>query len=96
MAIEDAVVLAHCLAGNERLSDALSKYERKRVAHTTKIVNASLGNLGESASSKVRLPNLAARFGTARDSAASDPSAAARKRRFFRGLSRTARGVLCL
>jgi 2-polyprenyl-6-methoxyphenol hydroxylase-like FAD-dependent oxidoreductase len=49
MAIEDAVVLAHCLTGNARLSDALRKYERKRVAHTTKIVNASwqFGRIGQ-------------------------------------------------
>ncbi len=41
MAIEDAVTLAHCLTKSERLADALSQYERKRVAHTAKIVNAS-------------------------------------------------------
>jgi 2-polyprenyl-6-methoxyphenol hydroxylase-like FAD-dependent oxidoreductase len=37
------------LAGNARLSDALSKYEGKRVAHTTKIVNASwqFGRVGQ-------------------------------------------------
>ena len=41
MAIEDAVVLAHCLAKSAQRADALREYERKRVARTTKIVNAS-------------------------------------------------------
>ncbi|HEY3256791.1 MAG TPA: FAD-dependent monooxygenase [Polyangiaceae bacterium] len=41
MAIEDAVVLAHCLGKHAALRDALTAYERKRVAHTSKIVNAS-------------------------------------------------------
>jgi len=41
MAIEDAVVLAHHLEKHASLSDALKAYERKRVGHTTKIVNAS-------------------------------------------------------
>lgn len=41
MAIEDAVVLAHYLSQADRLSEALARYERKRVAHTAKIVNAS-------------------------------------------------------
>lgn len=41
MAIEDAVVLAHCLAKGAQHADAFHEYERKRVAHTTKIVNAS-------------------------------------------------------
>ena len=41
MAIEDAVVLAHCLGKHETHADALHAYERKRVIHTTKIVNAS-------------------------------------------------------
>jgi len=41
MAIEDAVVLAHHLHEHARLTDALAAYERKRIVHTTKIVNAS-------------------------------------------------------
>ena len=41
MAIEDAVVLAHALAKQPRLADALHTYEQKRVARTAKIVNAS-------------------------------------------------------
>ncbi len=49
MAIEDAVVLAHCLAKHEQLADALKGYEQKRVAHTAKIVNASwqFGRVGQ-------------------------------------------------
>ncbi|HET7545999.1 MAG TPA: FAD-dependent monooxygenase [Polyangiaceae bacterium] len=41
MAIEDAVVLAHCLGKHTAYADAFAAYERKRVEHTTKIVNAS-------------------------------------------------------
>ncbi|HEX2673424.1 MAG TPA: FAD-dependent monooxygenase [Polyangiaceae bacterium] len=41
MAIEDAVVLAHGLGKHSTLADALRAYERKRVAHTSKIVTAS-------------------------------------------------------
>ena len=41
MAIEDAVVLAHCLSKNEAVSDALAGYELRRVARTSAIVNAS-------------------------------------------------------
>ncbi|HYP98327.1 MAG TPA: FAD-dependent monooxygenase [Polyangiaceae bacterium] len=41
MAIEDAVVLAHCLNKHATLAEALGAYERKRVEHTSKIVNAS-------------------------------------------------------
>jgi len=41
MAIEDAVVLAYHLAKHTAWKDSLAAYERKRVAHTSKIVNAS-------------------------------------------------------
>jgi 2-polyprenyl-6-methoxyphenol hydroxylase-like FAD-dependent oxidoreductase len=41
MAIEDAVVLAHALERAPALPDALADYERRRVAHTTRIVQAS-------------------------------------------------------
>lgn len=41
MAIEDAVVLAHCLSKNARFDGALRDYEARRVAHTTQIVNDS-------------------------------------------------------
>jgi len=41
MAIEDAVVLAHCLGKHAALAHALQAYEQKRVAHTSKIVSAS-------------------------------------------------------
>lgn len=41
MAIEDAVVLAHCLGKHDTFTSALQAYERKRVPHTTKIVDAS-------------------------------------------------------
>jgi 2-polyprenyl-6-methoxyphenol hydroxylase-like FAD-dependent oxidoreductase len=41
MAIEDAVVLSHCLSTHASVRDALAAYERARVARTTAIVNAS-------------------------------------------------------
>ena len=41
MAIEDAVVLSHCLSTRASLRDALAAYERARVARTAEIVNAS-------------------------------------------------------
>jgi len=41
MAIEDAVVLAHCLSLSATLPDALVAYEHARVARTMTIVNAS-------------------------------------------------------
>jgi len=41
MAIEDAVVLAHALERAPSLSEALADYERRRVARTTSIVEAS-------------------------------------------------------
>ncbi|MEI9951897.1 MAG: FAD-dependent monooxygenase [Pseudomonadota bacterium] len=41
MAIEDAVVLAHCLSKNESAGDALAAYELRRVARTSAIVDAS-------------------------------------------------------
>ncbi|MEO6598682.1 MAG: FAD-dependent monooxygenase [Polyangiaceae bacterium] len=41
MAIEDAVVLAHCLSSRMGVADALAAYEARRVARTTVIVNAS-------------------------------------------------------
>ncbi len=41
MAIEDAVVLAHCLTKHGKLAHALRAYEQKRVPHTSKIVNGS-------------------------------------------------------
>ena len=41
MAIEDAVVLAHALERAPALADALADYERRRVARTNRIVEAS-------------------------------------------------------
>jgi 2-polyprenyl-6-methoxyphenol hydroxylase-like FAD-dependent oxidoreductase len=41
MAIEDAVVLAHCLTKCANLGEALRAYEKKRVERTAKIVSAS-------------------------------------------------------
>jgi 2-polyprenyl-6-methoxyphenol hydroxylase-like FAD-dependent oxidoreductase len=41
MAIEDAVTLAHCLATSDSHEAAFSAYERLRVAHSTRIVEAS-------------------------------------------------------
>jgi 2-polyprenyl-6-methoxyphenol hydroxylase-like FAD-dependent oxidoreductase len=41
MAIEDAVVLAHCLSKNAAAEDALAAYELCRVARTCAIVDAS-------------------------------------------------------
>jgi len=41
MAIEDAVVLAHALERNATLAEALADYERRRVAKTARIVEAS-------------------------------------------------------
>jgi len=41
MAIEDAVVLAHALERAPSLVEALADYERRRVAHTARIVSAS-------------------------------------------------------
>jgi len=41
MAIEDAVVLSHCLSKYASVQDALAAYERARVARTTTIVNES-------------------------------------------------------
>jgi 2-polyprenyl-6-methoxyphenol hydroxylase-like FAD-dependent oxidoreductase len=41
MAVEDAVVLAHFLSKYAALAEALAAYERKRVEHTRKIVDAS-------------------------------------------------------
>jgi 2-polyprenyl-6-methoxyphenol hydroxylase-like FAD-dependent oxidoreductase len=41
MAIEDAVVLAHCLSSSGGLAAALLAYQAKRVKRTTAIVNAS-------------------------------------------------------
>ncbi|MEO8978931.1 MAG: FAD-dependent monooxygenase [Polyangiaceae bacterium] len=41
MAIEDAVVLAHCLSSSVGVPDALAAYEARRVARTAAVVNAS-------------------------------------------------------
>jgi 2-polyprenyl-6-methoxyphenol hydroxylase-like FAD-dependent oxidoreductase len=41
MAIEDAVVLGHCLTKHAAFADAFSAYQQKRVEHTRKIVEAS-------------------------------------------------------
>jgi len=41
MAIEDAVVLSHCLSKCASVQDAIATYERARVARTTAIVNDS-------------------------------------------------------
>ncbi|MEP7049201.1 MAG: FAD-dependent monooxygenase [Pseudomonadota bacterium] len=41
MAIEDAVVLAHCLTKFTQQGEALRAYEKRRVERTAKIVNAS-------------------------------------------------------
>ena len=41
MAIEDAVVLAHCLSTCASVREALAAYERARVSRTTAVVNAS-------------------------------------------------------
>ena len=41
MAIEDAVVLAHALERAPSLAEALAEYERRRVARTARIVQAS-------------------------------------------------------
>jgi 2-polyprenyl-6-methoxyphenol hydroxylase-like FAD-dependent oxidoreductase len=41
MAIEDAVVLAHALERAPSVADALADYERRRVARTSRIVEAS-------------------------------------------------------
>jgi 2-polyprenyl-6-methoxyphenol hydroxylase-like FAD-dependent oxidoreductase len=41
MAIEDAVVLSHCLTKHAVLAEAVRAHERKRMSHTAKIVNAS-------------------------------------------------------
>jgi len=41
MAIEDAVVLAHALERAPSLAEALADYERRRVARTARIVDAS-------------------------------------------------------
>ena len=41
MAIEDAVVLGHCLGKHAAFADAFAAYEQRRVEHTSKIVNAS-------------------------------------------------------
>ncbi|MFM8480111.1 MAG: FAD-dependent monooxygenase [Gammaproteobacteria bacterium] len=41
MAIEDAAVLARCLSGDERIADALKRYERNRAPRTARIVRES-------------------------------------------------------
>jgi 2-polyprenyl-6-methoxyphenol hydroxylase-like FAD-dependent oxidoreductase len=64
MAIEDAVVLAHCLDKQATLVDALKAYEQKRVAHTSKMVAASwqFGRIAQLEGSFVRwLRDLALR-----------------------------------
>ncbi|MEO8981822.1 MAG: FAD-dependent monooxygenase [Polyangiaceae bacterium] len=62
VAIEDAVVLAHCLSSSVGVADALAAYEARRVARTTAIVNASwqFGRLALWAQSQ-RAPPLAER-----------------------------------
>jgi len=49
MAIEDAVVLAHCLSSAGDITAAFREYERARIGRTTRIVNASwqIGWLGK-------------------------------------------------
>lgn len=49
MAIEDAVVLANCISGNDDVQEAFRRYERLRIDRTTRIVNRSytLGKIGQ-------------------------------------------------
>jgi 2-polyprenyl-6-methoxyphenol hydroxylase-like FAD-dependent oxidoreductase len=49
MAIEDAVVLAHCVETSDEPEVAFVKYEERRMARTTKIVNTSyqMGKVGQ-------------------------------------------------
>lgn len=69
MAIEDAVVLAHCLSESESPQSAFRAYERRRLRRTTRIVKASW-SFGKFAQAEGRLStwlrNLAVRVAPAR------------------------------
>lgn len=65
MAIEDAVVLANCISGNDDVQNAFRRYERLRIERTTRIVNSSytLGKIGQWGNPLlVTLRNSAMRF----------------------------------